>query len=147
MIDWQLCRYGSPVLDLMYFIFTSTDAKLRAEYYEELLQAYYTSLVDYLKRLGGEAKRQFPESAFQAQLKRFGRFGLLISFLVLPVICTPNEEVPDIEKQMELAKKAQESGVKIVDDKNLFSKTEAADAMFRDRIRGLIQDVVRLGYL
>ncbi|XP_062552390.1 uncharacterized protein LOC134217611 [Armigeres subalbatus] len=148
LIDWQLCRYGSPVLDLMYFIFTSTDAQLRAEHYEAWLNTYYESLAEYLKQLDGDAERQFPKVAFEQQLKRFGRFGLLISFLVLPIICTPNVETPDIEKHMEMAMKAKEAKVETPGaDEKIFSHTEKSDAMFQSRVRGIIKDVVRLDYL
>ncbi|XP_058446775.1 uncharacterized protein LOC131427527 [Malaya genurostris] len=147
MFDWQLCRYVSPVLDLVYFIFICTDEELRANHYDQLLQNYYKSLSDYLKLLGGDPEQLFPRSAFEAQLKRFGRFALLISFLMLPVICTPDEELPDIDKHMEMAQQAHQSDNDSTVEEIEFSSTTKADAIYRERTRGMIKDLVRLGYL
>ncbi|EDS41970.1 Juvenile hormone-inducible protein [Culex quinquefasciatus] len=146
LLDWQLCRYTSPVYDLMYFICVSTDESMRAKYYNQLLDIYYQSLGDHLRRLGGDPDKQFPRAALDDQLKRFGRFGLLISFLVLPMICTPNDEMPDVGEKMEKAQKelqAGEEGKSSV----IFSKTELANAMYCERMKGLIKDLVRFGYL
>ncbi|XP_055545395.1 uncharacterized protein LOC129730242 [Wyeomyia smithii] len=146
LFDWQLCRYVSPVLDLVYFIFISTDEELRAEHYEELLLAYYKSLSHHLMRLGGNPERQFPRTAFKEQLKRFGRFALLISFLALPVICTPSDELPDIENHMAIAQKAPGEDTPPVEEAK-FSVSQRADAIYRKRARGLIRDMVKLEYL
>ncbi|XP_058823200.1 uncharacterized protein LOC131684378 [Topomyia yanbarensis] len=147
MLDWQLCRYVSPALDFVYFIFICTDEVLRANHYDQLLQDYYKSLSDCLLLLGGDPERQFPQSAFEDQLKRFGRFALLISFLVLPVICTPSEELPDIDQHMEKAQKAHQSGDDSTVEEIEFSSTANADAIYRKRARGMIRDLVKFGYL
>ncbi|KAK9686356.1 Ecdysteroid kinase-like family [Popillia japonica] len=41
LLDWQLSRYGSPALDLSYFIFTCTDHALRAKHYDNMIKFYY----------------------------------------------------------------------------------------------------------
>ncbi|XP_053697525.1 uncharacterized protein LOC128744497 [Sabethes cyaneus] len=146
MFDWQLCRYVSPVLDLVYFIFMCTDEELRAQHYEELVLVYYKSLSHHLMRLGGNPERQIPRTAFKEQLKRFGRFALLISFLALPVICTPSDELPDIEKHMEIAQKAPGEDTGSVEEAK-FSSTQKADAIYRKRASGIIRDMVKFEYL
>lgn len=49
-IDWQLTRYSSPVLDLIYFIFVSVDTELRRTNYDICLKTYHESLASHLIR-------------------------------------------------------------------------------------------------
>lgn len=50
LIDWQLCRYASPVLDVLYYIFCSTTRELRGRNYSVYLKTYYESLSNHLIR-------------------------------------------------------------------------------------------------
>ncbi|XP_040152163.1 uncharacterized protein LOC120893969 [Anopheles arabiensis] len=145
LIDWQLSRYGSPVLDLVYFIFNCTDEEMRSHSYQRLLSIYYQSLSEHLHNLGGDVERQFPRSAFREQLKKFGRYGLLIAMLILPMICTPNDELPDTNKAMEGLVKENPDG----DDEVHFEygTTEKAAIRYQKRMSGCIRDMVRLGYI
>lgn len=49
-IDWQLIRYGSPVLDIMFYLFNSTTRELRGRNYNIYLKTYYESLSSLLTR-------------------------------------------------------------------------------------------------
>ncbi|XP_053670921.1 uncharacterized protein LOC128721219 [Anopheles nili] len=145
LIDWQLSRYASPVLDLVYFIFNCTDEELRSHGYHRLLSIYYNSLGAHLRNLGGDVERQFPRSAFREQLKQFGRYGLLMSMMVLPIICTPNDELPDTDTAMEGLMKditTGDSGVEFI-----YGTTEKAAIRYRKRMAGCIRDSIRLGYI
>ncbi|XP_058058525.1 uncharacterized protein LOC131209465 [Anopheles bellator] len=145
LIDWQLCRYCSPVLDLVYFIFNCTDEELRAHSYHRLLNVYYNILGVHLHRLSGNVERQFPRSAFRDQLKRFGRYGLVMSFLVLPIICTPNDELPDTDSAIEDLMKEISGGTGTGDF--TYGTTEKAATRYKERMSGTIRDVIRLGYM
>lgn len=50
LIDWQIVRYGSPVLDLMYYLFFCTTRELRGRNYNIYLKTYYDSLASLLLR-------------------------------------------------------------------------------------------------
>ncbi|XP_058455391.1 uncharacterized protein LOC131432857 [Malaya genurostris] len=141
LIDWQLCRYVSPILDLSYFLFICTDEKLRSEHYDELLDIYYRSLSDHLVRLGGDAERQFSRDAFHAQWKKYGRFGLLMGLIVLPMICTASNDLPDMDEYCEKL----ETETEFVPYE--YGTEEKAFELYRKRMSGLIRDTVRLGYL
>lgn len=141
MIDWQLCRYVSPILDLSYFIFICTDEEIRRKHYGELLDVYYKSLGDYLKRLGGDVERQFPRDAFEEQWKKYGRFGLLMGLIVLPMICTTSDELPSMEDYVDRIEK---------DEKNVkyeYGTSEESFELYRKRMTGMIRDTVRFEYL
>uniref|UniRef100_A0A8D8ACI7 Uncharacterized oxidoreductase dhs-27 n=1 Tax=Culex pipiens TaxID=7175 RepID=A0A8D8ACI7_CULPI len=140
LIDWQLSRYVSPILDLSYFIFICTDEEFRANHFDQLLDCYYESLSDQLKKLGGNVESQFPRATFQDHWKRFGRFGLLMGLIVLPIVCTAKEELPEMEDYIDRAEQQQDAEFN-------FGTSEQAQEMYRTRMAGMIRDVVRLGYL
>ena len=50
LVDWQIARYASPVLDVLYYIFLSTTRELRGRNYNIYLKTYYESLSNHLKR-------------------------------------------------------------------------------------------------
>uniref|UniRef100_A0A182T410 CHK kinase-like domain-containing protein n=1 Tax=Anopheles maculatus TaxID=74869 RepID=A0A182T410_9DIPT len=145
LIDWQLSRYGSPVLDLVYFIFNCTDEELRSHSYQRLLSIYYNSLSEHLRNLGGNVERQFPRSAFRDQLKQFGRYGLLMSMMVLPIICTPNDELPDTDEAMEGFMNEMNNGNS--DIELVYGTTEKAAIRYKKRMSANIRDAIRFGYI
>lgn len=51
VIDHQTMLIGSPIIDLLYLIFSGTDKEFRDQYYEKLVDLYYTQLNDAMKRL------------------------------------------------------------------------------------------------
>lgn len=51
MVDFQYCIYGSPMLDLLYFMCTSLADDLRANQQDELIQFYHQNLEEFLVRL------------------------------------------------------------------------------------------------
>ncbi|XP_058451237.1 uncharacterized protein LOC131430350 isoform X2 [Malaya genurostris] len=101
LLDWQCCRYASPVVDLMYFIFIASSKTFRDRHYDQLLDFYHRTLTDFMRRLGSDPERLFPRKAFDQQLLRFGRIGLIMATIGLPIINTKNEDVPDLEKWAE----------------------------------------------
>lgn len=50
LVDWQISRYASPVLDILYYIFFNTTGEIRAHNYENFLETYYESLSSHLIR-------------------------------------------------------------------------------------------------
>nr|XP_049462801.1 uncharacterized protein LOC125906714 [Anopheles coluzzii] len=145
LIDWQLSRYGSPVLDLVYFIFNCTDEEMRSHSYQRLLSIYYHSLSEHLHNLGGDVERQYPRIAFREQLKKFGRYGLVMSMMVLPIICTPNDELPDTDTAMEGFMNDMTNGN--TNAELAYGTTEKAAIRYRKRMSGCIRDTIRYGYI
>jgi len=136
MIDWQLSRYCSPVLDLVYFIFTCTDSETRLQHYENCIQIYHKALSTFLERLGGDASRQFPLSALHNQLKKYGKFGVCTAIIMTHMLCAENSDIPDIEtitKNMENIGK--NDTLYVTSDK------------YKIRMSSAIRDAIRLGYL
>lgn len=142
LLDWQICRYASPVLDLMYFIFTASTKAFRDQHYEDLLNLYHDTLSDFLRRLGSDPEKLFPRSALDDQLARFGRFGLLMATMLLPIITTKKEDIPDLDGMAEKL----ENGVDVSSEINNF-KSEGTQDIYREKMAGCCRDMVRLGYI
>ncbi|GAB0087948.1 uncharacterized protein DMENIID0001_023180 [Sergentomyia squamirostris] len=85
LIDWQTCCYGSPVLDIYYFLFTCTDKPFRDAHYHACLDIYYESLSKLLKQLGGDADKQFPRKVFEEHMKKFGKLGMAMATFTTPL--------------------------------------------------------------
>lgn len=97
MIDFQLARYGSPILDLSLFLFSCTTQELRNSYFTQLLQVYHHSLSDFLQDLGSSPDVLFSYTAFEKELSLYMSFGLCLSFDSVTFSVMDEEETPNID--------------------------------------------------
>ncbi|XP_053667526.1 uncharacterized protein LOC128717878 [Anopheles marshallii] len=97
MIDFQMVRWGSPVLDIILFVYCCTDQALRSQHYEELLSVYYRSFSELLTELGTDPLETFPPSALTDELERFGRFGCGIAIESILLSLLDEADVPDLD--------------------------------------------------
>lgn len=135
ILDWQLARVGSPALDLGYFIFTGTSKELRDKHYKSLIQQYYDSFSSYLRELGSDPDKLFPFDVLQEHLKKYSVYGLYMAMLVLIIIISDTEEIPDVHNVA--------SNENVIDKFNFEPKNLEN---YNARIRGIVLDFVRLGY-
>lgn len=126
----------------MYFLFTASTKAFRDAHYEDLLQLYHDTLSTFLRRLGSDPERLFPRSALDDQLVRFGRFGLLMAAMLLPIITTKSEDIPDLDGMAEKL----ENGFDVSSEINNF-KSEGTQDIYREKMAGCCRDMVRLGYI
>lgn len=143
LLDWQITRYVSPILDLVYFLFASTDAGLRAKHFDELLNIYHRSLKDLLDHLGGDTMTQFPFTALLRQLKKFGKFGIIMAAMIVPLITKPNEELADMDF-MAGNMDTEDEEIKEAMMKSFLGKP---DDRFKGRMQGVLHDAIRYGFL
>lgn len=92
-LDWQFVHYCSPVVDLLYNLFSSTDKEFREQHYEDLLETYYTSLSDTIQKLGSDPNKLFSFEQFQGQLRRFGETALLFAPMLMLVKLVKPEHI------------------------------------------------------
>lgn len=125
---------------MVYFLFSSTDKPLRDNYYTEVIQLYHKALSTTLTKLGSDAEKLFSFDDLQNQLKKFGRYALIITPMLLNIITSKADDIPDLDNLAEEFKdKPIEEGMKAFIN-------DAANDKFDARMRDVIQDVVRLGY-
>lgn len=65
VLDLQTMQGSSPIIDLLYFIFTGSDGQFRAQYYEKLLDLYYTELQEALKRFHLDPEEVYSRAEFE----------------------------------------------------------------------------------
>nr|CAD7435323.1 unnamed protein product [Timema monikensis] len=51
IVDFQVVAYCSPIQDLIFFLYTSTEMGLLVDHYDELIRVYYDSLIEFLQLL------------------------------------------------------------------------------------------------
>lgn len=83
ILDWQITRYCPPVFDLLYMIFSSTDKSFRDQHYHTLIDTYYSTLSDTIRKLGSDPNQLYTFDQFQMQLRKFGDFTLLCAPIII----------------------------------------------------------------
>lgn len=67
MIDFQLSRFASPALDIMFFIYSCTNESLRIQFYDDLIKTYHSNLCEIVKDFGSNPEFLFPFSALEVR--------------------------------------------------------------------------------
>jgi hypothetical protein len=142
LIDFQISRYCTPVTDLAYFIFACTDRQLRKKHFDELLSIYHHSLKELLDHLGGDSFSQFPYTAFLRHMKKFAKFGIIMSTFIVPMLQTKKEDIPDMDF---IAANMENEDPEII---NAFMSSMSKEAdVINKRMREVIHDAIQYGYL
>lgn len=50
LLDWQVSRHSSPIIDIVYFLFICTTKELRDAHYDEFLWIYHNTLSTHIRR-------------------------------------------------------------------------------------------------
>ncbi|KAM3959427.1 LOW QUALITY PROTEIN: uncharacterized protein ACR2FA_006495 [Aphomia sociella] len=93
-VDFQTIYSGSPLLDLMYFIFTGSDEHFRRRHFWDLVDHYYRELCTALRNLGLDTHKLYPKDDFDHDVKEFLPFGFIIGCFLLPLITVNAEDAP-----------------------------------------------------
>lgn len=128
-LDYQGINYGTPMMDLIYFIFTATDKKFRKSHMENLKNLYFETLKSFLKYFDIEVEDVFPRKTFERMYEEAMDYGLIVIVLLAPIILADENDAPDLEKQ------ALETARFKVDD------------VYKDRLRDVCEDFIEWGYL
>lgn len=127
-------RFGLPILDLLFFLFTSTHKPLRDGHYSKLIDLYYEQLAESIRSVGSDPMKLYPIDDYHRHLKKFGKYGLLMAPILLPVITADKSDVNDVQMMAESVTVKFEGFVKKPGD------------TFNVRMRDVIKDIVALGY-
>lgn len=135
-IDWQLSCLNSPAVDILYFLFVSTDKKLRDEHFNSIIKEYYASLSNFATELGSDPQKLFPIEILEEHLIKMGRICLFISLVLINIMNTDSDEVITLDN---MTKEEKESFFASFNTKN----KEKCNV----RIREVILDCVERGYI
>lgn len=139
-VDWQISRYSSPVFDLLYNLFSSTDKKLRDKHFSDLLRLYYSSLSDFIRKLGSKPENLFTYDNLTQELQRFGRFALLTGPMIIQLLLASPDDIQDMDEYSEkIGTGASMDFVKDYPDdvKKIYSET----------INNVISDLIEYGFV
>lgn len=67
MIDFQLARLGSPVIDIAFFIYSCTTEDIREQYFDDLIKTYHNSVCELIRDFGSNPEFLFPFSALEVR--------------------------------------------------------------------------------
>lgn len=104
LLDFQLTRYSSPVLDIVYLVYCCTCREMRDQHLDGLLREYHDMLAAHLKALGSDVRDLYPWETFQTQLRERAQFGLGMALMTVPMFLADAEELPDLDAQFESGK-------------------------------------------
>lgn len=116
------------MLDLLLYLFTCTDKAFRHDHYDSLIQIYYKAFREHVEQLGEDANKILPFTAFLRQLKKFGRYGIMMAITIIPVLCIAQHNITIINNDTEESNK------------------DALDA-YNKRMGDAIRDAIRMGYI
>ncbi|XP_063227492.1 uncharacterized protein LOC134533773 [Bacillus rossius redtenbacheri] len=93
-VDFQNCYYGSPVIDLQYFLYSSPSPEVRSDHTDRLLEWYHSSLSETLARLGcGDLCPSFEDIRLEMDKRSF--MGLITAVCVMPVVFSSADGTSD----------------------------------------------------
>ena len=97
-MDHQVCQFGCPVTDILYFLHTSVSTDLMDQHYK-LVKEYHNTLKETFKLLGYE--HLAPSMVqLQNQLDKRSKYAIIVCGTVLPVVLADPNYIPDLEQIM-----------------------------------------------
>lgn len=127
LIDWQIQRIASPVIDLSYFIYCCSSKEVYGNL-NQYLKIYHDSLSSQLKSMGCDPDEALPFNVLQAQWKTYGRFGFLMCFFLIKIMLSDSSEAPDLVATAENGKNVMEA----------FNFTTKYDEEYKRRITDVV---------
>ncbi|XP_046968892.1 uncharacterized protein LOC124536404 [Vanessa cardui] len=128
IIDYQLIEYGSPIKDLILFLYFGSDREFRREHVNKLKELYFETLSRFLQYFDIDVETIFPRQKFEKTYREWLDYGLVMC-LYFSVFLIPANSSMNLK------------------DMNLkdcpFNPDEAVEKMIRE----LVEDFIEWGYL
>lgn len=141
ILDWQVIRHCSPVVDLHYNLFTATDKELRDKEYENLLDLYYATLSQNITKMGSDPEKLISRAEFHRQLKRFGNFVLLTAPMIIQIALAKPKDIPNLDELWEQFANGDGETPEWVN----FGE-EDQEKLYIERIEEVVADVLKYDY-
>ncbi|XP_055703376.1 uncharacterized protein LOC129801923 [Phlebotomus papatasi] len=137
LLDWQLSRHTTPVLDLSYFIFCCTDVNLRI-HLPALLNEYHDILIRRIDKLGSSGRHLYPKNIFEEHCKKYMKYGVGMALMTLHSVTCKSTEIPNVVEIIESQDLAQIDAI---------TEELVKRPAYIRRMSGVIRDAVRFGYI
>lgn len=92
LLDWQMARYSSPILDLTSFLYLCGEPNLRRELFDDVIRTFHNAFSTTFLALGGDPEKSFPFEAIKQQIKLFGAQVLSMATFAYPLLAQLPQE-------------------------------------------------------
>lgn len=139
-MDWQLAHYSPAAVDILYNIFTSTDKKFRDQHYTTLLDTYYASLCEMIRKLGSDPNELYTFDTFQLQLAQFSEFALLYAPIIFSIRVAQEKDIANLDEYAEHLENGKDVDL-------LYQFDEKTQMIYSQLINDAVTDLVDYGYI
>ncbi|XP_044727925.1 uncharacterized protein LOC123291641 [Chrysoperla carnea] len=137
LIDWQISNINSPIKDVSYFLYQSTDPNLLTENFSKLMDYYYEQLTECIEKCHLSIETVYPYDIFEKHLKRYMRHGVHYMIITGALHLSNEDEIPNHTMNMDKDRFTE-------DTLNIRSKN---DQLYNLRIRGVIKHAILNNFL
>lgn len=141
MVDWQIGRIGSPILDVSYFLMSSTTKQLRDDYFDEFIRIYYESMSTIIRQLGSDPDGLITFGDLQDQFRKFSKFGVIMAPMLLKLIVSDPKNIVDMDKF------AENLGLSSAESKHIATFNDKTEHRYRERVTDVINDAFAYGWI
>ncbi|KAF2897011.1 hypothetical protein ILUMI_09164 [Ignelater luminosus] len=99
-IDFQIAKWGLPVLDIAWFLCTCSEKEV-IEQLEDYLRLYHNSLAAHLIKLGSNPDKVYSHSVFLKQRRKYARFGLTLAVSIIYLLLSDESEAVNLDNVAE----------------------------------------------
>ncbi|XP_012054241.1 PREDICTED: uncharacterized protein LOC105617285 [Atta cephalotes] len=128
-IDLQLCRYASPVLDLLYILFCCCTQETRNEYFDQVIYEYHETLSRYIERAGYDPNILFPYEVLSKHLTKFGKYAAGMATYTIHIFTSNDVEIKNAY------------------DSDILRERIENDSFYRSMLIGTFKDLVDRNYI
>ncbi|XP_033222887.1 uncharacterized protein LOC117176730 [Belonocnema kinseyi] len=97
MLDFQLARCVSPVLDIAFLIYSCTDKQLRDKHFDEFLEIYHKEVSKSIELLGSNPQKLYSWTMFQNEVKEQFIHGMIFALEAIPFSMLSEEDSFDLD--------------------------------------------------
>lgn len=92
--------------------------------------------------MGSDPEKLYPYSLMLDHFRKFGKYGLLMATLLLPIILADKGQGVDLDEATNNSEHYKDTEIS-----DPFFITESSRSKFKKRLRDVVVDMVRLGYI
>lgn len=98
-MDFQLCVYGSPAIDINYFLNTSPSESVLINHKDKIIDIYLSELTSTMKKLGCKS-RPPTLTDLKKSMRQTELYGFLSACTVLPLVLVDKNDAQNLEEIM-----------------------------------------------
>lgn len=101
LVDFQLCRYAPPALDVLIFLYFTTTKELKKKHFEELIDFYYCELKKNLEKENVDIEGILPFLEFKKTIKQLKIMAMtaVIAYMSIDLLTTNSNKQGSVSKK------------------------------------------------